>query len=151
MEKLTAAILTDKGICPTCYNKEHNGIIFKDDTNRIIYKNKDFTCMLVDNPRALGHAIIISNEHYKDMMTIPDDLCKKVFVFAKKAMKAIKEVYKAESVYLCTMCDGSMNHFHLQLIPRYATEQRGSKNFIKPRFEYVEDKEKLTKLKQLLK
>lgn len=36
----------------------------------------------------------------------------------------VKKIYDAESVYLCTMCDGPMNHFHIQLIPRYSFEQR---------------------------
>ena len=151
MEKLTAAILTDRGICPTCYDREHDGIVFGDSTDKILYSNQDFTCMLVGNPRAEGHTIITSNKHYKDMMELPDDLCQAIFLFAKEMMKILKKVYKAESVYLCTMCDGPMNHFHLQLIPRYANEKRGSKNFVKPRFEYKEDKEKINKLRQLLK
>ena len=36
-----------------------------------------------------------------------------------------------------------MNHFHIQLIPRYDYEKRGSKNFVKPRSDYVEDKDVL--------
>ena len=63
-------------------------------------------------------------------------------------MNLLKETYNAESVYLCTMCDGPMNHFHIQLIPRYSFEKRGSKNFVKTRFEYREDKEKLKKLRE---
>ena len=62
----------------------------------------------------------------------------------------LKDIYNAESVYLCTMCDGPMNHFHIQLIPRYSFEKRGSKNFVKPRFEYKEDKEKLLELRKQL-
>lgn len=85
------------------------------------------------------------------MMEIPDDLCEEIFVFAKKAMSILKLVYQSESVYLCTMCDGPMNHFHIQLIPRYANEKRGSKNFVKERKEYVEDKEKIKTLRLLLK
>ena len=42
-------------------------------------------------------------------------------------MCIIRKVYQLESVYLCTMCDGPMNHFHVQLIPRYDYEKRGSK------------------------
>jgi diadenosine tetraphosphate (Ap4A) HIT family hydrolase len=68
-----------------------------------------------------------------------------------KAMKILKEVYSAESVYLCTMCDGLMNHFHIQLIPRYSFEKRESRNFVKERKEYVEDKEKILKIRTLLK
>ncbi len=47
------------------------------------------------------------------------------------------------------MCDGPMNHFHIQLIPRYSFEKKEvQKNFVKPRFEYREDKEKLKKLRE---
>lgn len=83
------------------------------------------------------------------MMEIPDDLCQEVFIFAKKMMNIIKKTYNCESVYLCTMCDGPMNHFHLQLIPRYSYEKRGSKNFVKERMEYIEDKEKIKTLRKL--
>ena len=85
------------------------------------------------------------------MIDIPDELCREVFLFAKKAMNVLKEVYDAESVYLCTMCDGPMNHFHLQLIPRYSYEKRDSTNFVKPRMDYVEDKGKLKKLREMLR
>ena len=71
-------------------------------------------------------------------------------IFAKKAMSIIKAVYNSESVYLCTMCDGPMNHFHVQLIPRYAHEKRGSKNFVKPRQEYKKDEEKIKVLRLML-
>ena len=60
------------------------------------------------------------------------------------------EVYCAESVYLCTMCDGPMNHFHIQLIPRYSFEKRGSSNFVKPRLPYKEDLSKINEIRKLL-
>lgn len=66
-------------------------------------------------------------------------------------MIALKKVYGAESVYLCTMCDGPINHFHVQLIPRYSYEKRGSGNFVKERKVYVEDMAKINELRNLLK
>jgi diadenosine tetraphosphate (Ap4A) HIT family hydrolase len=48
------------------------------------------------------------------------------------------------------MRDGPMNHFHIQLIPRYASGKRGSKNFVKPRQEYKEGKEKIKTLRLML-
>lgn len=84
-------------------------------------------------------------------MEAPDALCTEIFAFAKKCMNAIKKVYGPESVYLCTMCDGPMNHFHLQLIPRYSHERRGSRNFVKERTAYVPEPEKLEALRELLK
>ena len=151
MENLTSAMLTDKGICPTCYDKEHNHCIYGDNKDKILYESDLFECFLINSPRAEGHTVISSKKHYKDMMEIPDDLCKEIFVFAKKVMNVIKKVYSAESVYLCTMCDGPMNHFHIQLIPRYSFEKRGSKNFVKERTVYKEDIEKILKIRELLK
>lgn len=150
-QKIKAKDLTDSGICPTCFNKENNGVVFGNDTDKTIYEDDKFTCFLIGNPRAEGHMAISTKKHYKDMMEIDDETCEEIFVLAKKVMNVIKKVYKTESVYLCTMCDGPMNHFHIQLIPRYSFEERGSKNFVKPRFEYKEDKEKVKKLRNLMK
>ena len=151
MEKITAKELTDKGICPTCYNKENNNIVFGDDLDKMLYENDLFECFLVANPRAIGHTAISSKKHYKDMMDIDNNLCIEVFLFAKECMNILKKVYGSESVYLCTMCDGPMNHFHLQLIPRYSYEERGSKNFVKERQEYIEDQTKINEIRELLK
>lgn len=151
MEKLTPASLVDSGICPTCYDKEHNHVLYGDNSNKMLFENEIFECFLAGNPRSDGHTIISTKQHYKDMMETPDAIISEIFVFSKKCMNVLKEVYNAESVYLCTMCDGPMNHFHVQLIPRYNFEKRGSKNFVKERKEYIEDEEKLIKIRELLK
>ena len=148
--KVGAADLTDSGICPTCFDKENNNLLYGDNSNRIFYEDDKFECFLVGNPRANGHTAISTKKHFKDMMEIDDETCKEIFLLAKKTMIILKEVYGPESVYLCTMCDGPMNHFHLQLIPRYSFEKRGSKNFVKERQEYIEDKDKILELRKRL-
>jgi histidine triad (HIT) family protein len=149
-KKISIADIVDAGICPTCFDKENNNILYGKKEDKMIYEDDDFECFLVGNPRANGHIAISTKTHYKDMMEINDEICTKIFLLAKRIMNLTKKIYEAESVYLCTMCDGPMNHFHIQLIPRYSFEKRGSKNFIKPRFEYVEDKEKINKLREKL-
>lgn len=150
MPEITSEYLTNHGICPTCYNRSHGYCLTGDETDQTIFENSRFKCILINEPRADGHAVIVSQEHYKDMIEIPDELCSEMYVFAKKAMIALKTVYQAESVYLCTMCDGPMNHFHIQLIPRYSFEQRGSKNFVKSRKSYIADPDKITALREML-
>ena len=145
--KVGVADIVDSGICPTCFDKQNNHILYGDNTDKIIFENDKYKCFLVRNPRAEGHVAISTKKHFKDMMEIDDKTCIEIFLLAKKVMNILKEVYNAESVYLCTMCDGKMNHFHIQLIPRYSFEKRGSKNFVKPRFEYKENKEKLIQLR----
>lgn len=149
-KEIDVADVVDAGICPTCFDKENNHILYGDNTDKMLYEDDDFECFLVGNPRSNGHTAISTKKHFKDMMEIDDETCKKIFVLAKKVMNVLKKVYESESVYLCTMCDGPMNHFHVQLIPRYKNEKRGSKNFVKPRFEYVEDKEKIEAIRNML-
>lgn len=146
--KVNVGDIVDSGICPTCFDNKNNHILYGDNKDKMIYENDKFECFLVGNPRADGHTAISTKKHFKDMMEIDDETCKEVFLLAKKLMIEIKDVYGSESVYLCTMCDGPMNHFHVQLIPRYSFEKRGSKNFVKPRFEYKEDIDKLNELRK---
>ena len=149
-EKIGVSDFVDSGICPTCFDRQNNYILYGNNADKMIFENDKFECFLVGNPRANGHTVISTKKHYKDMMEIDDITCQEIFILAKKVMNILKEVYNAESVYLCTMCDGPMNHFHIQLIPRYSYEKRGSKNFVKPRFEYKEDKEKILELREKL-
>lgn len=149
-KKIGMAELTDAGICPTCFDKANGNVLFGKNDDKMIYEDDKFESYLVGNPRANGHVAISTKKHFKDMMEIDDEICEEIFILAKKVMNVVKETYGAESVYLCTMCDGPMNHFHLQLIPRYSFEKRGSKNFVKPRTEYVEDKEKIKSLRRAL-
>ena len=98
------------------FDRENNHLLYGDKTDTIIFEDDLFECFLVGDPRAEGHVAISTKKHFKDMMDIDDVTCERVFKFSKKAMNAIREVYNSESVYLCTMCDGPMNHFHIQLI-----------------------------------
>ncbi len=149
-KKYTPAELTDQGICPTCYDRENNFAVYGDNSCNVLYENELFECFLITNPRSDGHTVISSKKHYKDMMESPDDLLREMIVFSKKCMNILREVYGAESVYFCTMCDGPMNHFHVQLIPRYSYEKRGSKNFVKERKDYVYDSSRISVLRDRL-
>ena len=49
------------------------------------------------------------------------------------------------------MCISSINHYHIQLIPRYSYEKRGSKNFTKERHSYIYDEVKFNKVKEMIR
>ena len=87
-------------------------------------------------------------DHYHDMSEAPDHINEKIVRFAKQFMKILCDVYGCERVYLCTMCDGPNNHYHVQLIPRYAYEKRGSRNFVKERKEYRFNKERYDAIRE---
>ena len=108
--KVAVEDIVDSGICPTCFDKQNNHILYGDNTDKMIYEDDKFECFLVGNPRSDGHVAISTKKHFKDMMEIDDETCNEIFLLAKKVMNVLKEVYNAESVYLCTMCDLSLIH-----------------------------------------
>ena len=149
--KLSAGQLTDLGICPTCFNRLHGGALYGDNSDKLIYEDEDIECFFVGNPRADGHMCISTITHYHDMSEAPDALNEKIIRFSKQFMIIIKQVFKCERVYICSMCDGPANHYHVQFIPRYDFEKRGSCNFVKQRKAYVFDEAKFNAVKKMIK
>ena len=144
------AELTDMGVCPTCFDRATNNSLYGDDSQLKTYEDNDIECLFVPNPRAIGHMMISTKEHYHDMSEAPNHINEKIIRYAKAYMNIIKEVYGCTRVYLCTMADGPMNHYHIQLIPRYPHEKRGSENFVKPRQKYIYNEEKLNMVTKLI-
>ena len=143
--------LTDSWICPTCWNKSHNQVLYGDCSRMVVFENYLIEAMLVDDPRANGHMIISSQAHYKDWSEASAKVRHEIDDFMAVAIPAIKEVYGAGGVYPCSMCDGRNNHLHFQLIPRHYGEKRGSTNFVKPRQVYVHDQAKVDRLRKIFK
>lgn len=143
--------LTDSWICPTCWNNSHNHVLYGDNSSMVVFENDLIEAFLVGDPRAKGHMAVSSKAHYKDWSEASAKVRHEIDDFMAAAMRAIKEIYFAESVYPCSMCDGRNNHLHFQLIPRHYGEKRGSKNFVKPRQDYVHDQEKVDRLREYFK
>ena len=143
--------LVDNGICPTCFDNKYDAVIYGNKDDKMLYVDDLFECFLDARPKAIGHTIISTKKHFKDTTELDDDTCMKAYLLAKKIMVAIKKVYKPESVYICSMCDGPANHFHIQLIPRYSDEKRGSKNFVKPRQDFIKDDKRIKELIEEIK
>ena len=145
----TFQALKEQGICPTCYHYKL-GNLQADIENRKLYEDDILFCFFADDPRSVGHTIILLKNHYEDMSFVSDDLCAYVFTFAKKVMNILKDVLAVEKVYLCTMCDGKPNHFHVQLIPRHPDAEIGSTNFIKARMSYIKNEVVLQSMREKL-
>ena len=150
LKNLSPGELTDMNICPTCFDRATNGLLYGDDSKLKTYEDEDIECLFVPNPRADGHMMISTKNHYHDLSEAPDYINEKIIRFSKAYMNIIKEVYGCVRVYLCTMSDGPMNHYHVQLIPRYENEKRGSTNFVKTRKSYDYDENKFTKVIKLI-
>ena len=76
--KLSPAELVDLGICPTCFNRKHNGALYGDNTNTLLYVDDDIECFFVGNPRAEGHMCISTMQHFHDLSEAPDYINSKI-------------------------------------------------------------------------
>ena len=66
--KVEVADIVDSGICPTCFDKQNNNILYGNNKNKMIFENDKFECFFVGNPRADGHVAISTKKHFKLMM-----------------------------------------------------------------------------------
>lgn len=129
--KSKVLMLQEEGICPSCRNVAFGDVYPNEGT--VFYEDEKVICLFEKYPRAVGHTIILSKEHYEDISEMPIELGTHIFELTKRIIDLLKEEIGAEKVYMCTMCDGKRNHLHFQLLPRLAGETIGSKNFVRER------------------
>ena len=84
-------------------------------------------------PRMKGHTIVIFKPHREDISEINGEETSEIFGLCVRMTNAIKRGLGAEKVYMNTICDGEINHLHIQLFPRYPGERIGSSRFVAPR------------------
>jgi diadenosine tetraphosphate (Ap4A) HIT family hydrolase len=122
--------LRRRGVCYACHDLQ-TGELFRDQ--HVVYEDELFRVALDLNPRMRGHTVVLFKPHREDVSELSADEAGLVFAFCVLMTRAIKAGLGAEKVYLNTMCDGGINHFHVQLFPRYPGDPIGSGRFIAPR------------------
>lgn len=128
----TVGSLAERGICYQCRDRETGGKILGEQD--VILDEPDVRAVLSLDPRAPGHTIIVWKAHVHDFTELTDAQTGRLFTVARDVARAIQESIEGVArVYLVTMCDGDVNHLHLQLIPRYDGSPIGSKRLVDPR------------------
>jgi len=141
--------LRQEGVCPTCYDLQTNGQLF--GNAYILYEDELFKVALERYARAKGHSIVVYKPHRTDLSELSDAEAGGVFAVCVRVVQALKEALGAEKVYLNTMCDGGINHLHLQLFPRYAGERIGSTRFVAERRPIVDGEDTVQRIRAVLK
>ena len=99
-------------------------IIKGDIPSFTIYEDELFKVILDRFPAALGHALIIPKEHYKDIFELPQEVAQMLYPLAKEMATKIKTAMDAEGMNIVQnngeVAGQSVYHFHLHLVPRKA-------------------------------
>ena len=122
--------LRSQGICYTCHDFATSELF---GSQPIIYEDDLFRVVLDLYPRARGHTIVVYKPHREDISYLSEVEAGQLFALCIRVVKAIKSALDAEKVYLNTMCDGGINHVHIQLFPRYPGDPIGSTRFVAKR------------------
>ncbi|MEM7802049.1 MAG: HIT family protein [Chloroflexota bacterium] len=119
--------LRQEGICYSCRDFETGELFGKQE---VIYEDDLYKVVLEIFPRMRGHTIVIFKPHREDISELLPEEVGPLFELCMRVVQALKEALGAEKVYMNTMCDGGINHLHIQLFPRYPGEFHGSKRFV---------------------
>jgi diadenosine tetraphosphate (Ap4A) HIT family hydrolase len=140
--------LRQEGICPTCFDLQNDGALY--GNRYVIYEDELFKVALETFPRMPGHTIVIYKPHREDLSELSPDEAGPVLQMCLSVTQALERSLGAGKVYLNTMCDGSINHLHLQLFPRYPGEPIGSTRFVLPRQPISEGEETTRRVRAAL-
>jgi len=117
--------------CYQCHDQQVGGALLGRET--VIATRGPVQASLSADPRVPGHTIVGWLPHVPDFLGLDETETGILFNAAREVGLALRAAVGCERVYLVTMCDGALNHLHLQLIPRYAGTPIGSQRLVDPR------------------
>jgi histidine triad (HIT) family protein len=116
-------------VCPICLGVQ--GIESSATLMRmtdVVYKDELVTAFINSFfvGKNAGHVIVVPNEHYESIYTLPSDVGHRVFEVAKKIALAMKEVYKCDGITTRQnnepAGDQHAFHYHFHIFPRYVDD-----------------------------
>ena len=88
-----------------------------------IYEDDKFKVILDRFPGNIGHALVLTKEHYSNIFEIDEDTAAELFRLAVKVAKNMEEVLGFEAMNVVqnngSLAGQTVHHFHMHLIPRY--------------------------------
>ncbi|MGC8652131.1 MAG: HIT family protein [Candidatus Micrarchaeia archaeon] len=100
----------------------------REDKSAVIYQNKECFVVLDKYPIEEGHMLVISNEHYENMLDAPDNVVASVFKVSKKFAIKARDALGADSINIGSNIGREAGqrvmHFHVHIIPRYKGKGR---------------------------
>ena len=91
-----------------------------------VYEDDDVLAFLDISQTTKGHTLVISKEHFRNLLYVPKDILAKVMGAAQKIAQAQVASLGAKGVNIINntneVAGQTVMHFHFHVIPRYSNE-----------------------------
>lgn len=112
-------------------------------------ENEEAVAFLDVDPLVLGHAVVIPKQHAPNIIELPQDLVKPLFLAVKEATRMLARALKADN-FTIGINHGKMlgnpdiDHMHVHVIPRFEGDGGGDIHSVvnNPPSEKIEDTHK---------
>ena len=92
-----------------------------------IYEDDDVLAFLDISQTTIGHALVVSKEHYPNFLSTPKEVMHKVMDVAQRIGQAEIATLGAKGINVLTNVNKeagqSVFHFHVHVIPRYVSDE----------------------------
>ncbi len=99
-----------------------------------VYEDNDILAFLDTNPVTRGHCLVITKEHFQNLLYVPKDLLGKAMAAAQKIAQAEVASLGAKGVNILIntneVAGQTVMHFHIHVIPRYDSKDSLKIDFI---------------------
>ncbi len=110
----------------------------------VVYEDEFVLAFLDNSPTSKGHTLVITKEHFENILCCPPNLLSHVFLVCQKIAHSMVTTLGADGFNIlnnCNECAGqTIKHFHVHIIPRYSSDKRKMLEFSPYQ---IEDKEYL--------
>lgn len=106
-----------------------------------VYEDDDVLAFLDISQTTLGHTLVISKQHFANLLYVPKDILSKVMGSAQRIAQAQVGSLNAKGVNLINntnpVAGQTVMHFHVHVIPRYSDEDCLKLEFRSNKLEHI--------------
>ena len=90
-----------------------------------IYEDDEVMVFLDIKPTTNGDGLVVPKKHYKDFLSVPNDLLIHMYDVIKKLYPLYQERLHCDGLTICHNTDygQEIKHFHIHFIPRYKDDE----------------------------
>lgn len=90
-----------------------------------IYEDDEVMVFLDIKPTTNGDSLVVPKKHYKDFLSVPNDLLIHMYDVIKKLYPLYQERLHCDGLTICHNTDygQEIKHFHIHFIPRYKDDE----------------------------